>query len=371
MKKITVIAVTAVAIIFAASKSRLTPIYAAPARQSAAATPAQTAQASGTTAGAQVFKKNCAACHGANRQGNPPTFPSLIGVNQRLTVAQEEAIIHQGKGLMPAFPKLQNEELVSLLQFLNSDDIAPSPAAAPGPAASVSNTHAASGTLAAGSSLFQQNCAFCHGRDAAGGESGPDLTRSKLVAADKTGEKITEVVRNGLTNGDKRMPAFKLSDSEITDLIAFIRDQTKKATTRPGGRRGVDIADLQSGNVAAGKKYFEGAGGCSSCHSPTGDLAHVATRYEGLQLEMRMLYPRGAKSTVVVTLPSGEKVDGTVAYLDEFTIGLTDKSGTYRSWPTATVKYVVSSPADAHVAQFPKYTDADIHNLMAYIQTLR
>ena len=84
-----------------------------------------------------------------------------------------------------------------------------------------------------------------------------------------------------------------------------------------------------------------------------------------------MLYPRNAKSTVVVTLPSGEKVDGIVAYQDEFTIGLVDKSGTYRSWPTATVKYVVDSPVDAHVAQFPKYTDADIHNLMAYMQTLR
>lgn len=367
MKKIPVIAVATVVMIFAASGSKLLPIYAAPV--AAAPQAAQTAPAPGADPGAQVFKQHCAVCHGENRQGHPPTFPSLIGVGDRLTVQQEEALIHQGKGVMPAFPQIKGEELASLLRFLNEGKM---PEAKPAPApAAASATHPASGPIASGGSLFQQNCAFCHGRDAAGGESGPDLTRSKLVAADKGGDKIRPVVLNGLTEGDKKMPAFKLSDAEISDLAAFIHDQTKKALVRPGGRRGVDVADLQTGNVAAGKAYFEGAGGCSSCHSPTGDLAKVASRYEGLQLEMRMLYPRNAKSTVVVTLPSGQKVDGTVAYVDEFTIGLTDKNGTYRSWPTATVKYVIDSPVDAHVAQFPKYTDADIHNLMAYMQTLR
>jgi len=369
VKKIPVIAITTLAMVFAASRGGLTPTYAASAQSAAA--PA--GQDSGTEAGAAVFKQHCAVCHGANRQGTPPTFPSLIGVGQRLTVAQEEAMIHEGKGIMPAFPQIKGQELASLLHFLNSD--APAPAAAKPVAAvqppSASAMHAAPTTIRAGSALFQQNCAFCHGRDAAGGESGPDLTRSKLVATDRQGTKIAEVVRNGRTDGDKKMPAFKFSDDQIAGLVAFIHDETRKANAKPGGRRGVDVADLQTGNAAAGKQYFEGAGGCTKCHSATGDLAQVASRYEGLQLEMRMLYPRGAKSTVAVTLPSGEKVDGTLAYRDEFTIGLIDKSGQYRSWPTATVKYAVDSPADAHAAQFPKYTDADIHNLMAYIQTLK
>ena len=84
-----------------------------------------------------------------------------------------------------------------------------------------------------------------------------------------------------------------------------------------------------------------------------------------------MLYPRGAKSTAVVTLRSGAKVDGTVAYQDEFTIGLRDSSGTYHSWPVEDVKFTVDSPAEAQAEQFPKYTDDDVHNLMAYLQTLR
>jgi len=224
-----------------------------------------------------------------------------------------------------------------------------------------------------GRALFRQNCSFCHGRDAAGGENGPDLVRSKLVSSDVDGEKIAPVVRNG--RPDKGMPHFELSEDDIRSLVAFIHTQKKNLLSgdgsRPGGRKGVDPSDLQTGNAEAGKDYFNGAGGCSTCHSATGDLAGIATRYEGLQLEERLLYPRHAKSKVTVTLASGEAVSGTLAYLDEFTVGLFDSSNTYRSWRTRDVHYKVDSPQDAHVAQFEKYTDEDVHNLMAYLQTLR
>src|SRR5689334_14461796 len=142
-----------------------------------------------------------------------------------------------------------------------------------------------------GQSSFQQNCAFCHGRDAGGGETGPDLTRSKLVAEDVGGNKIGPVIRNG--RPEKGMPRFSLSDHEIAGLVAFIHNQKTQADSQQGGRRGVDVEDLQSGNAEAGKQYFNGAGKCSSCHSPTGDLAGVAQRYQGLKLEERMLYPQG------------------------------------------------------------------------------
>ena len=134
----------------------------------------------------------------------------------------------------------------------------------------------------------------------------------------------------------------------------------------------MEVSDLQTGNAEAGKLYFNGGGGCVKCHSPRGDLAGVATRFEGLQLEERMLYPgRSARTTVTVTLRSGKKITGSLAYRDEFTIGMKDQDGTYRSWPTENVKYTIDSPAEAHVKLFSRYTDDDIHNLMAYIQTLR
>jgi cytochrome c oxidase cbb3-type subunit 3 len=133
----------------------------------------------------------------------------------------------------------------------------------------------------------------------------------------------------------------------------------------------VDAADLQTGNAEAGRQFFYGAGGCSSCHSPTGDLSKIASRFEGLKLEEQMLYPRHAKSSVAVILASGQTINGTLVYLDEFTVGLQDPSGVYRSWKTGDVQYKVDAPVDAHAELLPKYTDADIHNLMAYLQTLR
>jgi cytochrome c oxidase cbb3-type subunit III len=224
-------------------------------------------------------------------------------------------------------------------------------------------------TIERGQSAFAQDCAFCHGRDAGGGETGPDLTRSKLVASDVAGDKIGPVIRNG--RPEKGMPSFKLSPQQVTELVAFIHNQTLKAESHPGGRRGVDVADLQTGNVEAGKKYFNGPGTCSSCHSPTGDLAGVATRHAGLELEKRMLYPPDAPGTVTVTLASGQTLTGKLSYRDEFTIGMTDDSGWYQSWPVNQIKYSIQAPAEAHVELLGKYTDDDIHNLMAYLQTLR
>jgi cytochrome c oxidase cbb3-type subunit 3 len=224
-------------------------------------------------------------------------------------------------------------------------------------------------TIEKGRQYFQQNCAFCHGRDAGGGESGPDLTRSKLVAEDVNGSKIGPLVRAG--RAEKGMPAFNVSDADLAGLAAFVHTQKTIAESQKGGRRGVDVADLQTGNVAAGKAYFNGPGTCSTCHSADGDLAKIATKYEGLKLEERMLFPNGAKATVTVHLKSGEAVTGTLAYLDEFTVALKDAAGQYHSWPTRLVEYSVDDPSSKHADLLAKYSDDDIHNLMAYLQTLR
>jgi cytochrome c oxidase cbb3-type subunit 3 len=230
--------------------------------------------------------------------------------------------------------------------------------------------------IESGRTKFASQCGFCHGRDAGGGESGPDLTRSALVAADVRGDRLIPFVRAG--RPDKGMPAFALADADLSAIVAFIHDQKTQADDAVGGRRSVDASDLQTGNAAAGKRYFDAA--CTRCHSATGDLAGVATRLQGLALLQRMLYPvttgRGADpsrvpQTVVVTLRSGQIITGKLAYRDEFTIALTDASGWYRSWPANQVRFTVDDPLQAHVEQLGKYTDADIHDVLAYLQTLR
>jgi cytochrome c oxidase cbb3-type subunit 3 len=228
-----------------------------------------------------------------------------------------------------------------------------------------------------GQTLFAANCGFCHGRDAMGGETGPDLTRSTLVAEDVKGDKIIPLLHTGRV--DKGMPPSTLPDADLAAIVAFVHDTKTKADSNEGNRRNVDPSDLQTGNAQAGQQYFNGAGGCAKCHSPTGDLAGLATRLQGLQLFQRMLYPGGrgrggeSRATPVATvqLASGETITGKVAYKDEFNIAITDASGYYRSWPTGKVKVTINNPLDAHIAQLGKYTNDDLHNVLAYLQTLK
>lgn len=221
----------------------------------------------------------------------------------------------------------------------------------------------------AGAALFAKNCAFCHGRDAQGGETGPDLVNSPLVLADQSGDKIAAVVREGRFGTP--MPAFNFTAIELQGLSAFLHAQGTSLPPTRGDRSSVSVADLQTGDRHAGEKYFKGAGTCAKCHSATGDLAGVASRYQGLQLEERMLYPRHVKSRVSVTTAAGEVQSGFLEYLDEFTLGMRDAAGTYHSWRASNVKYSVDTPVAAHVALLSRYSDANIHDLMAYLQTLR
>jgi cytochrome c oxidase cbb3-type subunit III len=240
----------------------------------------------------------------------------------------------------------------------------------------VAESPAAVEQIQTGKALFASQCSFCHGRDAAGGESGPDLTASALVEQDLHGEKIGVVVRNGRLA--KGMPAFgNVDNQQLAALVAFIHD--RKANAKEGRRRTVDVADLQTGNAEAGMRYFNGAGGCAKCHSPSGDLTGIGGKLQGLELLKRMLYreseratePTKATSTATVTLDSGQTVSGKLAYRDEFTIGLIDASGWYRSWPVTQVKFTVMNPLEAHIEQLGKYTDEDMHDVLAYLQTLR
>src|SRR5947209_8654736 len=73
--------------------------------------------------------------------------------------------------------------------------------------------------LAHGQQLFRSNCSFCHGSDARGGETGPNLVRDQVVLADQQGELIAPVVQNGIPS---RMPKLTLSATEIADIAAWL-----------------------------------------------------------------------------------------------------------------------------------------------------
>lgn len=222
-----------------------------------------------------------------------------------------------------------------------------------------------------GRQIFEQNCSFCHGAEANGGGEGPSLIRSALVRHDENGNLIAPVVRNG--RPDKGMPSFSLSEEQIKAVVAFLHAQIaafdSASASLPSKQYSLKL--LLTGNAQAGKAYFFGAGGCSHCHSPQGDLAHIAKRYAPVDLETRFLYPSGAKKTATVITASGQTVSGTLLYLDAFTIAIRNSHGWRRSYPRADVKAAIHDPLAAHRELLGKYTQADVHNLFAYLETLQ
>jgi cytochrome c oxidase cbb3-type subunit III len=224
-----------------------------------------------------------------------------------------------------------------------------------------------------GRKLFEQSCGFCHGTDATGAR-GPDLVRSPLVAHDVSGNLIGEVIRHG--RPDKGMPPMAtMTDEQVADIAAFLHARAAEAIESSGVPRSYPVEKLLTGNADAGKAFFNGAGGCKNCHSPTGDLAAIATKYSPIELEAHMLYPGGreatAQATAVVTLPSGEQIKGPLVHADDFMVSLRDASGWYRSFSRDRVKVEVQDPLGAHRELLGKLTRAEVHNLFAYLETLK
>jgi cytochrome c oxidase cbb3-type subunit III len=230
--------------------------------------------------------------------------------------------------------------------------------------------------IARGKALFGVNCTFCHGSDARGGEGGPNLIRAQVVMDDQKGELIAQVVQNG--RPDKGMPKFDLTSDNVSDIAAYIH------SIPSSGHDAVRDApaSILVGDAKAGQTFFNGAGNCNSCHSVTGDLAGIGAKFEPKALQNALVSGggggRGAaasapKMSVKVTLPTGEVVQGTLDRIDDFDVSLVEANGNHRSFRRNgdVPKVEVSNPLQAHLNMLGKITDDQIHNLTAYLVTVK
>lgn len=222
-----------------------------------------------------------------------------------------------------------------------------------------------------GRQAFVVSCGFCHGTDARGGEGGPDLVRSEMMLNDEDGDLLGPLLEVG--RPDEGMPPFQFSESEVADLAGFVRAQAQAVINR-----GLyEIQNVVTGDADRGRAYFNGEGGCNACHSPTGDLAGVARRFDPPDLMSRFIYPgRGGRGRpaqprgVQVTLEGGEIIEGTLAYVDDFSVALTNEDG-YRSFSRDDATIEIRDPYGAHVDLLTRYTDDNIHDLLTYLVTLQ
>lgn len=234
-----------------------------------------------------------------------------------------------------------------------------------------------------GKQLMIGECGFCHGTNARGGSGGPDLTRSPIVQEDEGGKQLGEFLKVG--RPDKGMPPFELTEAQTSDLATFLH----AAIYLAANRRLYQILDILTGDPKAGEAFFNGAGKCSSCHSASGDLKGIGAKYEPATLQGRIVMPRGGRggaagppsppyldpNAIKVTVTaSGQSFTGALVRLTDFDVTLYDMStGQTRSWfrNGDVPKVAVSDPLQAHVDLLPKWTDADMHNVTAYLANLK
>ncbi len=232
--------------------------------------------------------------------------------------------------------------------------------------------------LERGKAVYGTYCAFCHGADIRGGDGGPSLLRSGVVLDDQNGELIGPIIRNG--RQDRGMPPFALTPAQIGDIATFLHsfrvNGYDEARNRP--------QSIVVGNAAAGEEYFKAR--CASCHSAAGDLRGLATRIENPRtLQQWWLMPgtgggRGGPAApnakpprATVTLANGDKVEGEIERLDDFSVAIRLDNGTRQSWRivNGNPRVAVTDPLQAHRELLKEYKDTDIHNVTAYLVTLK
>jgi mono/diheme cytochrome c family protein len=226
-----------------------------------------------------------------------------------------------------------------------------------------------------GKASYGVNCVFCHGADARGGDGGgPNLLRSAMVLNDQEGELIGPVIREGRGS----MPRFTLTEAQVKDVAAFLHSFTVSSRTGP------TTLDILVGDAKKGEAYV--AATCLSCHTTMGLRQFAAKLSDPKMLQQMWIMPgnSGARGggpapipappiLVTVTLASGEVVKGRLSRVDDFVVSLTQADGTHRTFRTVGTgtKVEIHDPLTPHKELLRRYTDPDIHNVTAYLASLR
>lgn len=234
-----------------------------------------------------------------------------------------------------------------------------------------------------GKAIYNAECMSCHGPAARGGKlDGTDIVRSLVVLKDRYGALIGGFLKNRKHPTTTGRASASFEGAQVMDLAHFLH--LKVTDTLRSGPYSQPI-NVLTGDAAAGQQFFNGAGGCAKCHSVTGDLAGIGRKYEPVMLQQKFLFPktfgfgRGARNvappkpvTLTVTPANGKTVSGALVHLDDFNVSLRDAAGDYHTWArTASLQVVKNDPYAAHVELLDKYTDKNMHDIVAYLESIR
>ncbi len=352
---------------------------------------------------AQVFMAACLKCHPKER---------ILAVGR--TRSQWEEVINQMIHTRGA--QISADDFETVLNYLartyTPEKVGAAPAAQPSPGAPATATSGCpdqaslgkgGGMLAGagpstkplvdaaaadrGRTTWAGECINCHGTQARGSDKGPNLVRSLIVLADRCGSELKPFLMKGHQLQSGRAGS-SLTDAQVADLGHFLRQRVND------GLRGSPIfvpQNILTGDPQAGAAFFKGEGKCTTCHSPTGNLAGIGTRLQPIDLQQRFLFPgsgrgggggggrgRGGVVTnanavrVTVTPPNGPAVSGVLVQMDDFFVSLREDDGTPRTIRrVAGTKVDRQDPLAFHVELLDRLTDKNMHDVVAYLETLK
>jgi cytochrome c oxidase cbb3-type subunit 3 len=239
-----------------------------------------------------------------------------------------------------------------------------------------------------GRAIWASECINCHGTQARGSETGPNIIRTKTVNYDRFAEKPGSVLGPFLKAGHTTQsgkPSAAFTDEDVVALANFLRQRVND-TMRQSPL--FTVSDILVGDPQAGEAFFKGEGGCATCHTATSrSLAGIGARMQPVDIQQRMLFPfgggrgrgRGAAAapnpnaiTVTVTPGSGAPLSGVLVEESDFYVTLREKDGTLRVVRRAPGMTVVKdNPLQAHVDLLERITDKQIHNVVAYLARMK
>ncbi len=233
--------------------------------------------------------------------------------------------------------------------------------------------------VARGKTIYGLSCQACHGSDLRGGDlGGPNLLRSQVVLTDQHGENITPIIHGA--RQAQGMPNIGLNDVDANAVAAYVRSvvgSIKGQGMPPGELKPLNIV---VGDAAHGHVFVTAH--CASCHTGETSLDHIADKYsEPKQLQARWITggstaatdAPGTKTTATVTTAQGQSVTGTLLHIDDFLVAIRLADGTEQSFRRVggQPKVVLHDPMEAHRTMMSTLSDSDIHDVTAYLVTLK
>ena len=183
----------------------------------------------GSNAGMQIYMYQCAVCHGVNREGSPPAFPSLVDIGAKSSDEQIAHTVKSGAGRMPSFPNIDDRGMNALLHFLRTGSVADAPQDKKELGSNAAASNAAPPPVDPhGAAVFKDKCSVCHGEHLEGKEGlGPTLTGigSRLNASQVAGV---------IQGGKGKMPQIRdVAGKDLESLLGFLHVGAEVAPVTP------------------------------------------------------------------------------------------------------------------------------------------